>query len=128
MVDPRRREQDQITDVQYEMDLCVDLLNQTLDGIRGIETGIARLAAERFRPAHSLVLLRPGPVHYMDLYLRHAGKRECRARLYVEKRVRRPYPWERRAPGVPKPVVQSDHRLLMIQRDLAVKLIREGRA
>jgi 5-methyltetrahydropteroyltriglutamate--homocysteine methyltransferase len=40
MVDPRRREQDQITDVQYQMDLCVDLLNQTLDGIEGIATGM----------------------------------------------------------------------------------------
>jgi 5-methyltetrahydropteroyltriglutamate--homocysteine methyltransferase len=40
MVDPQRREQDQITDVQYEMDLCVDLLNQTLDGIQGIATGM----------------------------------------------------------------------------------------
>jgi 5-methyltetrahydropteroyltriglutamate--homocysteine methyltransferase len=40
LVDPRRREQDQITDVQYEMDLCVDLLNQTLDGIQGIDTGM----------------------------------------------------------------------------------------
>jgi 5-methyltetrahydropteroyltriglutamate--homocysteine methyltransferase len=40
MVDPRRRAEDQISDVQYEMDLCVDLLNQTLDGITDIATGM----------------------------------------------------------------------------------------
>jgi 5-methyltetrahydropteroyltriglutamate--homocysteine methyltransferase len=40
LVDPQRREQDQIHDVQYEIDLCVDLLNQTLDGIEGIATGM----------------------------------------------------------------------------------------
>ena len=40
MVDPRFREREHVTDVQYEMDLCVDLINQTLDGIEGIETGM----------------------------------------------------------------------------------------
>ena len=40
MVDPRFRDEEGITDVGYEMDLCVDLLNQTLDGIDGIATGM----------------------------------------------------------------------------------------
>jgi 5-methyltetrahydropteroyltriglutamate--homocysteine methyltransferase len=40
MVDPRFREREGVTDVAYEMDLCVDLLNQTLDGITGIETAM----------------------------------------------------------------------------------------
>ena len=37
LVDPEFREQEGITDVQYEMDLCVDLVNQTVDGIEGID-------------------------------------------------------------------------------------------
>jgi 5-methyltetrahydropteroyltriglutamate--homocysteine methyltransferase len=40
MVDPRFREKEHILDVHYEMDLCVDLINQTVDGIEGIETGM----------------------------------------------------------------------------------------
>ena len=40
LVDPKFREKDGVTDVQYEMDLCVDLLNQTLDGITGVDTGV----------------------------------------------------------------------------------------
>ena len=40
MVDPSFREREGVTDVQYEMDLCVDLINQTLDGIEGIATGM----------------------------------------------------------------------------------------
>jgi 5-methyltetrahydropteroyltriglutamate--homocysteine methyltransferase len=40
MVDPRFREREGVTDVAYEMDLCVDLINQTLDGIEGIDTGM----------------------------------------------------------------------------------------
>ncbi|WP_179130883.1 cobalamin-independent methionine synthase II family protein [Candidatus Entotheonella palauensis] len=38
MVDPNFREKEGVTDPQYEMDLCVDLINQTLDGIEGIDT------------------------------------------------------------------------------------------
>ena len=40
MVDPSFREKEGVTDAQYEMDLCVDLINQTLDGIEGIATGM----------------------------------------------------------------------------------------
>jgi 5-methyltetrahydropteroyltriglutamate--homocysteine methyltransferase len=40
LVDPKFREKEGVTDVAYEMDLCVDLLNQTLDGITGIDTGM----------------------------------------------------------------------------------------
>ncbi len=40
LVDPRFREKEGVSDVQYEMDLCVDLVNQTLDGIDGIATGM----------------------------------------------------------------------------------------
>ncbi len=40
LVDPRFREKEGVTDVSYEMDLCVDLLNQTLDGIEGLDTAI----------------------------------------------------------------------------------------
>ncbi|MCZ6633797.1 MAG: cobalamin-independent methionine synthase II family protein [bacterium] len=40
MVDPQFRDKEQVTDVDYEMDLCVDLINQTLDGIEGIATGM----------------------------------------------------------------------------------------
>ena len=40
MVDPRFREQEGIADPQYEMDLCVDLLNQTFAGIEGIDTAV----------------------------------------------------------------------------------------
>ena len=40
LVDPAFREKEGVTDVRYEMDLCVDLINQTLDGIEGIETGM----------------------------------------------------------------------------------------
>ena len=40
LVDPKIREQEGLTDVEYEMDLCVDLINQTVDGIDGIATGM----------------------------------------------------------------------------------------
>ena len=40
LVDPAFRKKEGVADVRYEMDLCVDLINQTLDGIEGIETGI----------------------------------------------------------------------------------------
>ena len=40
MVDPSFREKDGVTDVQYEMDLCVDLINQTVDGIEDVKTGM----------------------------------------------------------------------------------------
>lgn len=40
MVDRDFREKMGVTDVDYEMDLCVDLINQTVDGIAGLETGM----------------------------------------------------------------------------------------
>jgi len=40
MVDPQFRKDEGMTDPQYEMDLCVDLLNQTFDGIEGIDTAV----------------------------------------------------------------------------------------
>ena len=40
MVDPAFREREHITDPQREIDLCVDLLNETLGGIKGISTGL----------------------------------------------------------------------------------------
>jgi 5-methyltetrahydropteroyltriglutamate--homocysteine methyltransferase len=40
LVDPRFREREGITDVASEMDLCVDLINQTVDGIEGIDTAM----------------------------------------------------------------------------------------
>jgi 5-methyltetrahydropteroyltriglutamate--homocysteine methyltransferase len=39
-VDPRFRAEEGIADVRYEMDLCADLLNQTLDGFDRIETSV----------------------------------------------------------------------------------------
>lgn len=51
MVDPRFREQEGMSDPQYEMDLCVDLLNQTLDGIDGIETAV-HLCHAHFNRVH----------------------------------------------------------------------------
>ena len=40
MVDPNVRERDGISDPQYEMGLCVDLINETVDGFGGIDTGM----------------------------------------------------------------------------------------
>ncbi len=40
MVDPHFRETEGITDVEYEMDLCVDLINQTVEGIEGVATAM----------------------------------------------------------------------------------------
>ena len=40
LVDSEFREKEGVTDVHYEMDLCVDLLNQTVDGIKGIDTSM----------------------------------------------------------------------------------------
>ena len=40
MVDPDFREREGVTDVQYEMGQCVDFINQTLDGIEGVDTGM----------------------------------------------------------------------------------------
>jgi 5-methyltetrahydropteroyltriglutamate--homocysteine methyltransferase len=40
LVDPRFREREGVRDVQYEMDLCVDLVNQTLDGLEGVATAM----------------------------------------------------------------------------------------
>ena len=40
LVDPDFRAKEGITDVEHEMDLCVDLINQTVDGIEGIDTAM----------------------------------------------------------------------------------------
>jgi 5-methyltetrahydropteroyltriglutamate--homocysteine methyltransferase len=40
LVDPRFRAEEGIADVGYEMDLCVDLVNQTLDGLGGVDTAM----------------------------------------------------------------------------------------
>jgi 5-methyltetrahydropteroyltriglutamate--homocysteine methyltransferase len=40
LVDPRFRAEEGIEDVRYEMDLCADLLNETLDGLTGIATAV----------------------------------------------------------------------------------------
>ena len=40
LVDPAFREKEGVTDVQYEMDLCVDLVNQTVEGIDRIDTSM----------------------------------------------------------------------------------------
>ena len=40
LVDPEFRKREGGADIQYEMDLCVDLLNETLDGIDGIDTSM----------------------------------------------------------------------------------------
>jgi 5-methyltetrahydropteroyltriglutamate--homocysteine methyltransferase len=52
LVDPRFREKEHITDVGYEMDLCVDLINQTLDGIEDIATGM-HLCHAHFNREHA---------------------------------------------------------------------------
>jgi len=40
LVDPKFREREGLTDVQYEMDLCVDLINQVVDGFDSVDTGM----------------------------------------------------------------------------------------
>jgi 5-methyltetrahydropteroyltriglutamate--homocysteine methyltransferase len=40
LVDPRFRAEEGIDDVGYEMDLCADLLNETLDGVAGLSTAV----------------------------------------------------------------------------------------
>ena len=40
LVDPKFREREGLTDVQYEMDLCADLINQVVDGFDSIDTGM----------------------------------------------------------------------------------------
>jgi len=40
LVDPNFRRRERITDVEYEMDLCVDLINQVADGFDTIDTGM----------------------------------------------------------------------------------------
>jgi 5-methyltetrahydropteroyltriglutamate--homocysteine methyltransferase len=40
MVDPDFREREGVTDAKYEMAQCVDFINQTLDGIEGVDTGM----------------------------------------------------------------------------------------
>jgi len=40
LVDPKFREKEGITDPAYEMDLCVDLINQAVDGITSIDTAM----------------------------------------------------------------------------------------
>ena len=40
LVDPNFRRREGVTDVEYEMDLCVDLINQVTDGFDSIDTGM----------------------------------------------------------------------------------------
>ncbi|MGH7267198.1 MAG: hypothetical protein ACREMB_20455 [Candidatus Rokuibacteriota bacterium] len=40
LVDARYRAEEGITDARHEMDLCADLVNQTLDGLTGIDTAL----------------------------------------------------------------------------------------
>lgn len=40
MVDARFRAKERIEDPRYEMDLCVDMLNQTLDSVKGVATAV----------------------------------------------------------------------------------------
>ena len=40
LVDPAFRDVEGVSDVHHEMDLCVDLINETLDGIEGIATSM----------------------------------------------------------------------------------------
>jgi 5-methyltetrahydropteroyltriglutamate--homocysteine methyltransferase len=40
LVDPAFRKKEGVTDVEYEMDLCVDLVNQTVAGIGGVDTAM----------------------------------------------------------------------------------------
>jgi 5-methyltetrahydropteroyltriglutamate--homocysteine methyltransferase len=40
MVDPEFREAEGVTDVAHEMDVCVDVVNRTLDGIEGLNVGV----------------------------------------------------------------------------------------
>jgi 5-methyltetrahydropteroyltriglutamate--homocysteine methyltransferase len=40
LVDPRFRDEEGIGDMRYEMDLCADLVNQTLDGATGVATSV----------------------------------------------------------------------------------------
>ena len=40
MVDPRWRAKEGMNDTQYEMDLCVDLVNQCVEGVEGIATAM----------------------------------------------------------------------------------------
>lgn len=40
LVDPDHRKKEGVEDVKKEMDLCVDVMNQTLDGIDGIQTAM----------------------------------------------------------------------------------------
>jgi 5-methyltetrahydropteroyltriglutamate--homocysteine methyltransferase len=52
LVDPKYREKEGMTDVHYEMDLCVDLVNQTIDGLTSIDTGM-HLCHAHFNRKHS---------------------------------------------------------------------------
>ena len=40
LVDPNFRRRERVTDVEYEMDLCIDLINQVADGFDTIDTGM----------------------------------------------------------------------------------------
>ena len=40
LVDPEFRGREGVSDVNYEMDLCVDLINQTVTGLDGVETSM----------------------------------------------------------------------------------------
>ncbi|MBI2191926.1 MAG: cobalamin-independent methionine synthase II family protein [Planctomycetes bacterium] len=40
LVDPKFRKKEGIEDTHYEMDLCADMVNETLDGVTGIDTAM----------------------------------------------------------------------------------------
>ena len=61
MVDPSFREREGVSDIQYEMDQCVDFINQTLDGIEGVDTGMhpmpcALRSQTRHRGSYDLIM------------------------------------------------------------------------
>ena len=49
--DPKFREREGFTDLQYEMDLCVDLINQVVDGFDALDIGM-HLCHAHFNYAH----------------------------------------------------------------------------
>ena len=51
LVDPKFREREGFTDLQYEMDLCVDLINQVVDGFDALDIGM-HLCHAHFNYAH----------------------------------------------------------------------------
>jgi hypothetical protein len=63
----------------------------------------------------------------VDFYLRYPVQPHHGARLHVEQRVRRPDPWKAKVAGMAHPVAESHYRLVLIQADLTMELVREHR-